>query len=180
MRFVNRLICIGLVGLLSAFCANGSATKPSDEQSILAAVMAFQEAWNHHDMTAMKDVFTEDADLINVLGTRWHGRANIVKALGVFHREMFKNEEIHLSEITIRSVTANVAIAVAIQTGSGEMSLPEAHGRKQTPVGSQLDTFVVEKRDGIWKVTYGQNTIVNPDAQKFDPIKTNWDGEIPK
>jgi uncharacterized protein (TIGR02246 family) len=180
MRFVNRLVYIGLVGLLSAFCANGSATKPSDERSILAAVMAFQEAWNHHDMTAMKDVFTEDADLINVLGTRWQGRANIVKALGVFHREMFKNEEIHLSEITIRSVTANVAIAVAIQTGSGEMSLPEGHGRKQTPVGSQLDTFVVEKRDGIWKVTHGQNTIVNPDAQKFDPIKTNWDGEIPK
>jgi hypothetical protein len=33
MRFVNRLIYIGLVGLSSAFCANGPATKPSDEQS---------------------------------------------------------------------------------------------------------------------------------------------------
>ena len=180
MRFGNRVIFIGLVGLLYAFCANGSATKPSEEQSIVAAVMAFQEAWNHHDMKAMENVFTEDADLVNVLGTRWQGRANIVKALGVFHREMFKDEQIHLSDITIRSVTADVAIAVAIQTGSGEMRLPEAHGRKQTPVGSQLDTFVVEKRAGIWKVTYGQNTIVNSDAQKFDPIKTNWNGEIPK
>jgi uncharacterized protein (TIGR02246 family) len=180
MRFVNRLICIGLVGCLFAFSAKGFAAKPSDEQSILAAVMAFQEAWNHHDMKAMKDVFTEDADLVNVMGTRWQGRANIVKALGVYHREMFKNEEIHLGQITIRPVTANVAIAVAIQTGSGEMSLPEGHGQKVTPVGSQLDTFVIEKRNGVWKVTYGQNTIVNPDAQKFDPIKTDWDGQIPK
>jgi uncharacterized protein (TIGR02246 family) len=180
MQSVNRFLCFGPVGLVSAFFVNGSEAKPSDEQNILAAVMAFQEAWNRHDMTAMKDVFTEDADLINVLGTRWQGRDNIVKALSVYHLEMFKNEEIHLSKITIRSITANVAIATATQTGSGEMSLPEARGRKQTPVGSQLDTFVVEKRDGIWKVTHGQNTIVNPDAQKFDPIKTNWDGVIPK
>jgi len=180
MPLANRLIPFGLVWLLFATSANGPAAKTSDEQGIRTAVMAFQEAWNHHDMKAMADVFTEDADLINVLGTRWRGRADIVKALGVFHREMFKNEEIHLGEITIRSVTPNVAIAVAVQTGSGEMSLPEGHGRKEAPAGSQLDTFVVVKREGIWKVTHGQNTTVNPDAQKFDPIKTNWNGEIPQ
>jgi uncharacterized protein (TIGR02246 family) len=157
-----------------------AAETASDEQSIRTAVVAFQEAWNHHDMKAMADVFTEDADLINVVGTRWQGRANIVKALGVFHREMFRNEQIHFGEITIRSVTRDVAVAVTEQTGSGEMSLPEGHGRKITPTGSQLDTFMVVKRDGIWKVTHGQNTTVNPDAQKFDPIQSNWNGEIPQ
>jgi hypothetical protein len=45
------------------------------------------------------------------------------------------------------------------------------------PVADQLDTFVVVNREGIWKVAHGQNTTVNADAQAFDPIKTNWNGE---
>ena len=104
--------------------------------------MAFQEAWNNHDMKAMGDVFTEDADLINVVGTRWQGRADIIKPLGVFHRQMFKNEQIHLGQITIRSITPNVAVVVAVQTGSGEMVLPDGRGPRK-PLGNQLDTFVV-------------------------------------
>ena len=180
MVLANCFLLVVPVALLFASAATSPAGKAPDELGIRAAVMAFQEAWSDHDMKAMGDVFTEDADLINVVGTRWQGRANIVKALGVFHREMFKNEQIHFDQITIRSITPNVAVAVAIQTGSGEMSLPEGHGRKETPTGSQLDTFVVVKRDDIWKVTHGQNTTVNADAQNFDPIKTNWNGEIPK
>ena len=162
-----------------ASIVNSPPAKTPDEPGIRAAVMAFQEAWNNHDMKAMGDVFTEDADLINVVGTRWQGRANIVKALGVFHRQMFKNEQIHLGQITIRSITPNVAVAVAVQSGSGEMVLPDGLGPRK-PLGEQLDTFVVVKREGVWKVTHGQNTTVNADAQAFDPIKTNWNGEISK
>jgi uncharacterized protein (TIGR02246 family) len=180
MVLANRILLVVPVAVLFASAATSSAEKVSDEPGIRDAVIAFQEAWNHHDMKAIGNVFTEDADLINVVGTRWQGRANIVKALGVFHREMFKNEQIHFEEITIRSVTPNVAVVVAIQTGSGEISLPEGHGHKETPTGSQLDTFVVVERDGIWKVTHGQNTTVNAGAQNFDPIKTNWNGEIPQ
>jgi uncharacterized protein (TIGR02246 family) len=180
MAFDYRLLLVVPVALLLASAATSPAEQASNEPGIRVAVMAFQEAWNHHDMKAMGDVFTEDADLINVVGTRWQGRADIVKALGVFHREMFKDEQIHLGEITIRFIAPNVAVAVAIQTASGEMSLPEGRGRKEIPTGSQIDTFVVVMRDGVWKVTHGQNTTVNADAQKFDPIKTNWNGEIPQ
>ena len=180
MVLANRFLFVVPIALLFATAANSRSQKRFDESGIRAAVIAFQEAWNQHDMKAMGNVFTEDADLINVVGTRWQGRANIVKALGIFHREMFKNEQIYFGEITIRSVTADVAVAVAIQTGSGEMTLPEGHGRKETPSGSQLDTFVVVKRDDTWKVTHVQNTTVNADAQHFDPITTNWNGEIPK
>ena len=179
MSRTHRLIFFVPVALSLAGVVNSRAAKTPDEAGMRAAVMAFQEAWNNHDMKAMGDVFTEDADLINVVGTRWQGRANIVKALGVFHRQMFKNEQIHLGQITIRSITPNVAVAVAVQTGSGEMVLPDGLGPRK-PVGEQPDTFVVIKREGIWKVAHGQNTTVNADAQAFDPIKTNWNGEIPK
>ena len=165
MVSISRLLLLVPAALLLASAAPSPSEKPPDEMGIRAAVIAFQEAWNHHDMKAMANVFTEDADLINVVGTRWQGKANIVKALGVFHREMFKNEQIHFDEITIRSVSPTVAVAVAIQISSGEMSLPEGHGRKVAPTGSQLDTFVVVKREEVWKVAHGQNTTVNADAQ---------------
>ncbi|HEX4425922.1 MAG TPA: SgcJ/EcaC family oxidoreductase [Terriglobales bacterium] len=180
MQLANRLILFVPVALLFATVASSPAAKTLDESAIRTAVIAFQEAWNHHDMRAMADVFTEDAELINVVGTHWQGRANIVKALRAFHREMFKNEQIHFDEITIRSVTPEVAIAVAVQTGSGEMMLPEGQGQKITPAGSQLDTFVVVMRNGVWKVVHCQNTTVNADAQKFDPVKTDWNGKLPK
>ena len=179
MRSIRYMAGFGLAGLLWMVGANMFAANTSDETAIRASVIGFQEAWDHHDMKAMADVFTEDANLINVLGTRWQGRADIVKALGVYHRVMFQNEEIHFGEITIRMITPDAAVAVAVQTGSGEMVLPDGH-KEKTPSGSQLDTFVVVKRAGVWKVTHIQNTTVNQEAQQFDPIKSNWNGEIPK
>jgi uncharacterized protein (TIGR02246 family) len=174
-----RFILVVPVALLFTGGMHSPAAKTPDEAGIRDAVMAFQGAWNHHDMKAMGDVFTENADLINVVGTRWQGKADIVKALSVFHREMFKNEQIHLGQVTIRSITPNVAVAVAVQTGSGEIVLPDGLGPRK-PVGEQLDTFVAVHREGIWKVAHGQNTMVNAEAQAFDPIKTNWNGEISK
>ena len=179
MSRAHRLIFFVPVALSLAGIVNSRTAKARDEVGIRDAVMAFQEAWNHHDMKAMGEVFTEDADLINVVGTRWQGKADIVKALSVFHREMFKNEQIYLAQITIRSITPNVAVAVAVQTGSGEMVLPDGLGPRK-PLGEQLDTFVLVNHEGVWKVAHGQNTTVNADAQAFDPIKTNWNGEISK
>ncbi|MDR3720768.1 MAG: hypothetical protein P4L00_04160, partial [Candidatus Acidoferrales bacterium] len=53
MRFTSRLVGFGLLGLFFAMVGNAPAAKTSDEPAIRAAVMAFQEAWNHHDMKAM-------------------------------------------------------------------------------------------------------------------------------
>lgn len=178
MRLITFILGLAL-GLIGA-SLNVPAVDTAEETAIRASVIAFQEAWNHHDMKAMGEVFTEDADLINVLGTRWQGRADIVKALTVYHRVMFQNEQIHFDEMTIRMITPDVAVAVAVQTGSGEMTLPDGRGTRPTPKGSQLDTCIIVKRNGGWKVTHMQNTTVNEDAQRFDPIKSGWNGEIPK
>ncbi len=64
---------VGFALLFFSISASVLAANTSDETAIRVAVIAFQEAWNHHDMKAMAGVFTEDADLNNVLGTRWQG-----------------------------------------------------------------------------------------------------------
>lgn len=180
MKLHGCQIGVIVIGLFCPSFLSAQTLSKTDETAIRASVIAFQDAWNHHDMKSMGDVFTEDGDLINVLGTRWRGRAEIVKALGVYHRVMFQKEQIHFHDITVRTITPEVAEAVVVQTGSGEMVLPEGHGLRKVPTGSQLDTFVVVKRAGIWKVAHGQNTTIDTDAQKFDPIKSNWNGEMPK
>jgi hypothetical protein len=52
----RRFLLIVPVALLFASAATSSSEKASDEAGIRAAVIAFQEAWNHHDMKAMADV----------------------------------------------------------------------------------------------------------------------------
>lgn len=175
--------CFIAFALFVMFCSTGTnapAKNTPEDSAIRLAVMAFRDAWNHHNMKEMGDVFTEDADLINVLGTRWHGRPDIVKALGVFHRVMFPREQIDLHDLTVRMIAPEVAVVIAIQTGSGEMTLPDGLGPRPVPMGSQLDTFVVVKRGGLWEVALGQNTLVDEGAQRFDPIKAGWNGDMPR
>src|SRR4029453_3729816 len=50
-----------------------------DEADIRNVETRQQEAWNRHDAKAYADLFTEDADLVNVGGWRWKGRAEIEK-----------------------------------------------------------------------------------------------------
>ena len=66
MVLANRFLFVVPIALLFATAANSRSQKRFDESGIRAAVIAFQEAWNQHDMKAMGNVFTEDADLINV------------------------------------------------------------------------------------------------------------------
>jgi uncharacterized protein (TIGR02246 family) len=176
-KFLIGLGILALVSIigLSAFAAGVS----DDETAIRASVMGFQEAWNHHDMKAMGSLFTEDADLINVGGMHWCGRTNIVKALMVFHRAMFAKSEIHLHDITIRFITPDVAVAVSKETGSGVMTEPDGHQETSTG-GSIVNTFVVVKRDGVWKLTHCHNTKVDPNGTQFDPVNSGWNGEIRK
>jgi len=44
------------------------AGQSPDETEIRRVELGLQEAWNHHDMKAWADLFTEDADFVNVAG----------------------------------------------------------------------------------------------------------------
>jgi hypothetical protein len=36
--------------------------------------------------------------------------------------------------------------------------------------------YSVVKREGEWRITHGHSTVIDPNAQPFDPIKTGWTG----
>ena len=90
------------VGLLLCPCAPRAAWNKSDEASIRGLFTAYQSDWNHHDIQAMGNLFTEDAEWINVVGMHWRGKPDIVKVHEVYHRLLFAKTDIKFTNIVIQ------------------------------------------------------------------------------
>ncbi|HEY3170442.1 MAG TPA: SgcJ/EcaC family oxidoreductase, partial [Thermoanaerobaculia bacterium] len=63
---------------------------PLNDEPILGLANRFRLAWNQHDMTAMAELFTQDADFVNVGGARFKGREKIRDEHAKLHRMQFK------------------------------------------------------------------------------------------
>jgi hypothetical protein len=70
------IVFCAVAGLLGPAGAHGfpvAAAPAADEQAVTAVIRAFEEAWNRHDMDSFANLFLDDADFVNVLGSRWIG-----------------------------------------------------------------------------------------------------------
>jgi hypothetical protein len=38
-------------------------------------------------------------------------------------------------------------------------------------------SLILVKREGGWRITHGHNTVVDPNAQPFDPVNDGWNGQ---
>jgi len=127
-----------------------------DRQSIENVVRAFGEHWNRHDMEAFAQLFTEDAEFVNVVGLWWKGREAIKRAHVATHANMFRNSRLRIGDVAIRFVKPDVAIARSLWELTGHVgpsgeALP---GRK----GILLNLVV--GIDGKWRIIDSQNTDV--------------------
>ena len=176
MSLHGRLIGLIIESMLPPMYLNAQTLSKADEASIRAIVTAVPEALNHKDMKAYASLFADDADWINVVGMHWRGKADVVKAHEVYLKTIFRDGGMSTAEMTIRAVTPDVAIAVVTQNDKGGI-LPD--GSKAPPGAGRL-SYVLVKRGGKWMITHGHNTVIDADAQRFDPINSNWNGEISK
>jgi uncharacterized protein (TIGR02246 family) len=51
-----------------------------DMADVESLASRWQTAWNQHDMHALGELFTDDADFVNVFGARWKGSQEIEQA----------------------------------------------------------------------------------------------------
>ena len=142
----------------------------SDEESIRAVVTAYCDAWNRHDMDALAELFTDDAQWVNIVGMHWPGRTAIVAAHNAYHRTFFKTTEIEAAEIEIGKVAPAVATAVVLLK-VGAFTPPDGIAR---PKSDNRLSLILARRAGRWTIAHGHNTVVDAGAQRFDPIKTGW------
>jgi uncharacterized protein (TIGR02246 family) len=180
MKGTSILIGLAIIALLSMVNVNSLRAEGSDETAVRTLVMGFPAAWNQHDMKTLGGLFTEDADMINVVGMHWRGRDNIMTALTAFHRAMLAKDQIHFGNVLIRFITSDVAVVVAVQTSSGQIVWRDGRKQNLDPANNMLDTFVVVRRAGTWRITHNQNTVVDQKAQRDNPVNGGWNGEIGK
>lgn len=99
----------------------------ADATQIKGVLNSFAAAWNAHDMEKFSELFTPDADWVNIRGARWKGVEEIKRNHAAIHKMFYSISKLEFSEATIRMLTPDVAVihAKEIMTGS---DVPKAAG----------------------------------------------------
>lgn len=142
----------------------------SDEESLREVITGYCAAWNRHDMKALAELFTDEAQWVNIVGMHWTGRTAIAAAHDAYHRTFFKATDIEAAEIEVREIAPSVAIAVVLLK-VGPFTPPDGVLRPQSDDRLSL---VLTRRAGRWRIAHGHNTVIDPGARRFDPVKTGW------
>lgn len=156
--------------LLLALCTSALASVPAgatsdDEAAVKAVLSGFEDAWNSHDMDAFGRLFSEDADFVNVRGTRWIGRPAIQEAHTASHAAQFKNSRLRIGETTLRFPMPEVAVARSLWDLEGHTT---PTGEPQ-PARKGILTNVLAKGPAGWKVVSSQNTDIVPPPPSAPP-----------
>jgi uncharacterized protein (TIGR02246 family) len=147
------------------------AQDASEQTEIRAVVARYAEAWNRHDIAALADILTDDTDWINIVGMHWRGKAAVLKGHDVYHRTFFRDTALDFTDVDLRPITQDAVVAV-VTIKVGDFTPPDGQPR----IGTQDRlSLIIAKRSGGWRIVHGHNTVIEPGAQRFDPVNSNWD-----
>ena len=138
--------------MIAAFAARAAAPG-NDEAEIRAVAMGQGETWNRHDAKGYAALFTEDCDVVNVVGWWWKGRVEVERKLTAAFAFVFKESTLSIGDVDVRFLSPEIALAhvrwsmVGARTPSG---IPEPR--------EGIETLVLTKRAGQWLISGFQNT----------------------
>jgi len=127
-------------------------------------------AWNRHDAQACAALFTSNGDVVNVLGWWWRGRDQIQRKLSEAFVFVFRDSQLTITDVKVRTLSPTIAIAHVRWTMDGARAPP---GAPQPPrEGIQLQVLTKEGRE--WRIASFQNTNSLPE-QSFPtgPVQTH-------
>jgi uncharacterized protein (TIGR02246 family) len=112
-----------------------------------------REAWDQGDGAAYAALFSEDAQYVNALGERAHGRKSIAESHQKIFDTFFKGTRLGRGySSAVRPVTADVILVES----AGSVLFPGEIEEKVAPNG--LLTLVVARQAGVWRIVSFQNT----------------------
>ena len=125
--------------------------RDSDRKQITDFMHALDETWNEHDMRAHAALFHADGVWIAWTGEVLKGPAEYEAKLTPLHKTIFKNS-VHRGRIEELTFAApDVAVVRGYGTVVGNEPTPDEVHRYRILV-------VLTKRDGVWKLSWGQKT----------------------
>ena len=156
--------------ILSAMIVAGlsakAQTKTADVKAIEMQVNAMVNSWNRHNYSDMKSYCTEDCNWVNIVGMWWKNLKEVEFSHQIYHNTMFKNTVMTNKGVTVRIISSTTAV-VQFQSYVTEFTTPSGH---KMPASDDLALLVYVKQNGKWLLTAGENVVVDPQAQKNDPV----------
>ena len=137
----------------------------------MAILRQWEDAWRTHDMAAFASLFHDDGVWILWTGDVWKGRTAIEEGHAAVHKTFFRNsiQREHLEELTFVGRDAAIVRFCSVLTGDERAPNEVIRSRK---------FLVVTRRQGAWKVSWGQNTRLAssvPDSECFATLRKRSD-----
>ena len=116
------------------------------------------DGFNKHDAVAATEMYTSDADFVNVRGDKYTGAAEIRQKLGAIFSTRAKNATLKTQNVTIRFVKPELAFAHVTNELSGLVDTLGAN----LPSHRELSIRVFIKHGDDWRVAAFHNTMIKP------------------
>ena len=155
-----RVRALLLAWTLALVTADTAAAQQQDETAAIRQVQVRQaEAWNQHDAGAYARLFTEDGDVVNVVGWWWRGRPEIEGKLTAGFKFVFAQSTLTITEVDVTFLSPTTAVAHVRWTMVGAKTPPNI---PEPRAGIQLQ--ILTKRAGNWLIASFQNTNSFPET----------------
>jgi uncharacterized protein (TIGR02246 family) len=166
MRFFSGYFVGALVLLTLAQGSSAASTDAAAQDAVKSVVRNLTEAWNRHDMDAFADLFSEDADFVNVRGVRWIGRSAIKQAHAATHATIFSKSQLSVvGEISVRFLKPDVAVTRSVTEVTGQTD----NAGSTLPPRDALLTLILKRQDAHWIIVVAQNTNIDPAGPPAKP-----------
>jgi uncharacterized protein (TIGR02246 family) len=153
-----RSVSLTLMTLVASLSADRLCAQSDDDRAEIRSVALRQgEVWGR-DAKAYAALYTEDCDVVNIVGWHWKGRAEVERKLTGAFQAMFRNSKLTISEVDTRFLRPDVAVTHARWTMVGAKTPP---GMPEPRQGIQ--TLVLTKQSGHWLIAAFQNTLSFPE-----------------
>jgi uncharacterized protein (TIGR02246 family) len=157
---MNSLLPLILAMLAASTPKTLSADRSQDEAEIRNLVQTRQqEAWNRHDAKAYAALFTEDGDVVNVVGWWWKGRRQIEQKLTDAYVFVFRESALTVNDVQIKFLTPEIAVAHVHWPMVGAKTPPNIPEPRQG-----IQTLTLRKQAGKWLIAAFQNTNLIPET----------------
>ena len=152
-RLNTVVFCTAAVFLLTrpATAQQARTDRATDRQQIEAIISQWESAWNTHDMARFSALFHDDGVWVLWTGAVWTGRPAIEEGHAEVHRTVFRNgtQRELLEELTFVGPDAAVARFCSVLEGDERATEKLVRSSK---------IVVLTRREGTWRVGWGQNT----------------------
>jgi uncharacterized protein (TIGR02246 family) len=157
-HYMLAITAMAAVTAAMATATEESPVRHTAADAAKAVAKRLVDDWNKHDMKSFAELFTEDADFVNVIGLWWHGRPEIQKEHEALHANRMKNSDLIAIETAVRVLRQDVAIIhirwqLAGDTGIDGVTLPMRQG---------ILSFVTVRTGDRWLIATAQNTDIVP------------------